>query len=556
MVLRRILLLGVALWCLAPQVRAEGPLYQSSQPQPQPPAVLKTVSIDGANELGRDSILEAGRLRIDEPLPETADAIADRIQRHYEHEGFTFAEVEAAFDEASGTLLLTIDEGRIDEVEFTGVSGERARSLAADFAMRAGDVFNRSRAGDALQALLRPTRGAISPARKAFDVVQRNGQRILVVDVRERDGMFRATVDMGEREDWFSAVDGLVPSLGFSGAVFDHKNFNHAFISTHVGYKIASGEWGYSLGFERPLFRPVPVYVGAELYDLTATDDQWQVSGVQASVEALLVRNSMRDYYRRHGVQLHSAVRPNPRLELQFAWRGEQHEPLRVESDFSIWNGDEEFRPNAPVAQGQLNALVFGALFDSIGFQDDSLAATYRQHLLDRPFGRTLGNPDPAMRRPVWRAQWNTEVSARGGLNSDFDFQRHIVAGRVVLPLSKYEEVRARALGGWSGGVLPPQRLFSLGGVGTVHAYGFKEAVGDGMMLFNVEYAVGMLNGPHIVPFFDAGRVWQPDGATSSWLNSVGFGLGLTRDLRVDFGYKLNDIPGSFQAVLRLGHTF
>lgn len=554
MVLRRILLLGVALCCVAPQVRAEGPLNQSTQPQTQP--ALKTVNIDGAQELGRDSILEAGRLHIDEPLPGAPDDIADRIQRHYRHEGFTFAEVKAAFDDSSGMLTLTIDEGRIDDVEFTGVSGERARSLAADFAMRAGDVFNRSRAGDALQALLRPTRGAISPARKAFDIVQRNGQRILVVDVKERDGMFRATVDMGEREDWFSAVDGLVPSLGFSGAVFDHKNFNHAFISTHVGYKIASGEWGYSLGFERPLFRPVPVYVGAELYDLTATDDQWQVSGMQASVEALLVRNSMRDYYRRHGVQLHSAVRPNSRLELQFAWRGEQHEPLRVESDFSIWNGDEEFRPNAPVADGKLNALVFGAMFDSIGFQDDSLAATYRQHVLDRPFGRTLSNPGPAMRRPVWRAQWNTEVSARGALNSDFDFQRHIVTGRVVVPLSKYEEVRARAFGGWSGGVLPPQRLFSLGGVGTVHAYGFKEAVGDGMVLFNVEYAVGMLNGPHIVPFFDAGRVWQPDRGTSSWLNSVGFGLALTRDLRVDFGYKLDDIPGSFQAALRLGHTF
>ena len=55
--------------------------------------------------------------------------------------------------------------------------------------------------------------------------------------------------------------------------------------------------------------------------------------------------------------------------------------------------------------------------------------------------------------------------------------------------------------------------------------------------------------------FFDAGRVWRPDGA-ASWLNSVGFGLALTRDLRVDFGYKLDDIPDSFQVVLRLGHTF
>ena len=144
---------------------------------------------------------------------------------------------------------------------------------------------------------------------------------------------------------------------------------------------------------------------------------------------------------------------------------------------------------------------------------------------------------------------------ARGALNSDFDFQRHIVSGRVGFQLSRHEEVRARVLTGWSGGVLPPQRLFSLGGVGTVHAYGFKEAVGDGVVLFNVEYALGMLNGPHIVPFFDAGRVWRPDGQ-AEWLRSTGFGLAVTRDIRVDFGYKLDDIPGSFQAVLRLGHTF
>ena len=197
MVLHRILLLGVTLLCVSPQARAAAPRLQATQPQPEPqppPVLLKSVSIDGAQELGRDSILEAGRLRLDEPLPEAPGGVADRIERHYRDEGFTFAEVKAAFDEASGTLTLTIDEGRIDEVEFTGVSGERARSLAADFAMRAGDVFNRSRARDALQALLRPTRGAISPTRKAFDIVQRNGQRILIVDVKERDGMFRAGV--------------------------------------------------------------------------------------------------------------------------------------------------------------------------------------------------------------------------------------------------------------------------------------------------------------------------------------------------------------------------
>ena len=159
MVLRRILLLGAALWCLSPLVRAEAP--QDPQPQPVP---LKSVKVVGAQELDQESILTAGHVRVGEPLPSPPDEIANNIERHYRDEGFTFAEVTAELDESAGALTVTIDEGRIDDVEFTGVSGERARSLADDFAMRAGDVFNRSRARDALQALLRPTRGAISPA--------------------------------------------------------------------------------------------------------------------------------------------------------------------------------------------------------------------------------------------------------------------------------------------------------------------------------------------------------------------------------------------------------
>jgi outer membrane protein assembly factor BamA len=552
MVPARILLLGAALWVLTPPSHAEA---SRSQDQPRPDRrPVTTIEIVGAEELDRESILQAGRLRLGEPLPEPVDGLADAVEDGYRNQGFSFAEVSARFDEATGVLTLTVDEGRIDEVEFTGVDEARARSLAADFAMRAGDVFNRSRAADALRALLRPTRGAISPARRAFDIVRRNGRRVLVVDVTERAGTFRTTIAMGEREDWFTPVDGLVPSLGFAGAVFDQVNFNHAYIAAHVSFKTATRDAGYSIGFERPLFRPVTVYVGAELFDLTATDDTWQVSGTQASLAAVTVRTSLRDYYQRRGVQLHTAFRPNPHLEFQFAWRGERHETLATSTDFSIWNRDDRFRPNTGASTGKLNALVFGAAFDSFGYQDDSLQSTYRRHLLTTPFGRSLRDPGDAPGQPVWRVEWNSEVSTPGGLGSDFDFHRHIVNARTLLPLSSHEEVRARVIGGWSGGVLPPQRTFALGGIGTVHGYGFKEAAGDNLVLFNVEYAVGRLNGPHIVPFFDAGRVSSTTGA--QWLRGVGFGLGLTRDIRVDFGYKLNDIPGSLQVLLRLGRTF
>ena len=65
MVPRRILLLGAALWCSSPQLRAEASLIQEPQLRP----VLKTISVVGAQELDQPSILAAGRLHVDEPLP-------------------------------------------------------------------------------------------------------------------------------------------------------------------------------------------------------------------------------------------------------------------------------------------------------------------------------------------------------------------------------------------------------------------------------------------------------------------------------------------------------
>ena len=95
-------------------------------------------------------------------------------------------------------------------------------------------------------------------------------------------------------------------------------------------------------------------------------------------------------------------------------------------------------------------------------------------------------------------------------LGSDFDFRRHIVSGRARVPLSPHQDFGARVIGGWSDGVLPPQRQFAIGGLGSVHGYGFKEAVGSSLALVNLEYGIGWRNGPKLFGLFDAGRVTSP----------------------------------------------
>jgi hypothetical protein len=54
--------------------------------------------------------------------------------------------------------------------------------------------------------------------------------------------------------------------------------------------------------------------------------------------------------------------------------------------------------------------------------------------------------------------------------------------------------------------------------------------------------------------FFDLGRA-APAGVDAPWLKGVGWGVGVG-DMRVDFGYRLDDVPGSLQVLFRFSRTF
>lgn len=555
-----VILVGACLCTLAPAV------LTAQEPAPaaaQPPPIVRSVRITGNRDLSDQLVLEAARVAVSQPVGDPPEEIAARVERRYREEGYTFARATAQFDGASGALAVTIDEGVIAGVEFEGIDETLARRFGDEFALRAGDVFSSRRAREALDALLRQTRGAIRVSRRTFDLVDRNGQRILIVGLREPSGRVKIVPDLGEREDWFSAVDGFVPSLGMGIAVFDHEKFNHAYVAGHLSYKTAAERGGYALGFERPLFGRTKVYVGGELHDLTASDDQWQVSSQEASLGAIGPRRSYRDYYRRRGVQINAAVRLHPQIEALFAWRGERQAPLATASDYSLWNDDESFRPNVGAREGRLNAVIIGASADGRGFDRESLGATYRRHQLDTPFGARLNEPDwPHDASPIWRIDWTSEILDPGAFSSDFDFRRHIVSGRARVLVSEHQTFGARAIGGWSDGVLPPQRQFAIGGIGSVHGYELKEAAGDTLALLNLEYELGWRDGLKLVGFFDAGHVTRRPSqaglqpvADAPWLKGVGWGIGLG-ELRVDFGYKTDAVPSSLQVLLRFGRTF
>ena len=458
-------------------------------------------------------------LRRGEPLPAEPNEIASRLARLYEREGFTSAKVTATF--AAGTLTITVDEGVFDAVAVEGATPAleaRFERALADAGVRAGAPFNEPAARSALRRVLADHRRCFSL--RDLDIVDRAGRRVLRIGVHRSDGRFWLGTSTNGREDFFSPVDGFSPSLGFSAVAYDRSGFNYTYVGGYASWKFGRDDAGYSLGVERPLLSGTRLFLGAEMHDLTASDDLWRLSNTEQTVAAAGFKNTFRDYYRRRGVQAHIGARPADNHEVVASWRRDRHQPLANESDFSLFRDDHPFRANALVDDAELHAVVLGYSFDSLGLRDESLSRRFARHLVDDLFRASRRGSDG------WRVDWTSEI-AGSGLGGDYDFTRHILNARGSVRLTPRQSVAARGIAGWSSGSLPLEREFAIGGVGSVHGYKFKEAAGSRLVLLNGEYTFdvsgdwrpghsGLLRA---LVFFDAGRVGDPvRGSRSDWL--------------------------------------
>lgn len=518
--------------------------------QPEQP-VISDVRIQGASIYTPDDLRRRHGLEPGARLTKPPDAIGNDIRGRYAADGYSFAEVTATLDDAR-VLTIEIDEGQIDEIEFRGVKREVADRLREEFAVRPGDVFNRPQAARALDEALEVGQGAVERrrSRDTFSLIRENGRRVLQVDLRTRSTRSGVFIGTQGREDWYSPVDGFNPAVGFQSTIFDAERFNHTYWGGYVSYKLAPERAGYSFGLERPFFADGVLQLGGSIQDLSASDDHWRLSNVEQSLVAFGFRNSFRDYYRRKGYQLHAAVRPLAGHEWLIAWRGEEHLALANETGYGLFRDDHAFRANLPAGEGDLRALIVGYTFDTRGLTHESPGERFRRHQLDTLFGSFAPRDHGA------RIEWTSEI-APSAFDHDFDFSRHVLNARVWSEMSPSRLLSGRVIAGLSDGVLPPQRVFGLGGIGSVHGYSFKEAAGERMLLLNGELRQRFgRSGLAGVAFFDVGRVYGPlAGSTGEWLKGVGVGME-SGGARVELGWRLDDIPRSLQVLFRLGATF
>ncbi len=325
----------------------------------------------------------------------------------------------------------------------------------------------------------------------------------------------------------YNRVEGLMLGLGRPPLAWD--DYGRGRIYGQLGYAFALDAWRYEVGAEVRLDRSrnddFGLKVGGAYRRNTDTRDGWKTSWLENSLAAFFFENDFFDYYEAEGWTVYAVQRLTPYAQLSAGYRQEEYRTLTKETGWSLFAGDG-FPDNPPIDEDRMQSILFA--FE--GGRVESLS--------DLPRG----------------AAFRLEAEFGDGLGGGFAFNRYVADGRLYLPLSYASSLGLRLRGGLAtGDFVPLQKIFTLGGIGSVRAYPQNAFPGTRMLLGNAEYVLGdvallddLFDGFQLLGFFDAG--WVNTFGTDTFrlddvLPAAGLGLGFdNRAVRLELAWPLRDL--------------
>lgn len=337
----------------------------------------------------------------------------------------------------------------------------------------------------------------------------------------------------------FNRVDGstlwLEPSYR-SGEEFTPE-FDAAF-----GYGYESRRVNIEADFAQPVMPSRALFLGVRLVDGTGADNQAEIGVGENTMAALLFKHDFMDYYDVRGVEPYVRLHLPGHTTLRFAYASEDYSTLTAQTQWSFFRaGRDRFRPNPKL-------YMFS---DSTASGEGRLAAARLELRTDTRRARSIGTVGFFGRG---------FVEFGGG---DFDYARWTADGRAYLRLGRPVHLALRLRGGsrFDDAVMPSQKLFYVGGLGTVRGHAFRSQWGDRELLGNVEYTFlfDRLDWGAML-FYDAGTAWDSrvrDLEDTTPLQAIGFGFKTSDDdFQVNFAKPLDGERGGIETTVRLNRTF
>jgi len=367
---------------------------------------------------------------------------------------------------------------------------------------------------------------------------------------RDRNRKWEDYLDEEEYMFRYNKVDGL-----FLGAQLPKDNwYNDRLLAIYgfVGYGFKSSAWRYTAGIERSFFDKYRFSFGLKAYSLTDTDDEWFISRGENTLAAFVFKEDYHDYFERTGFTGYISQKFYPDFNAQLEYRIDSYYNMVNNTHWALFGGNKRFIPNKQIDEGDMRSVLLKVDYDS--------RYNYR--------GYSRG----------WYGLLTAEVSDPD-IGGDFSYKRFIFDIRRYQPLGRYENLDMRIRIGSSTGDLPRQKLFYLGGIGTMRGYGFKSMEGNRVILGNIEYKFdpyGLLAGPpswlledfNLILFADVGYAWYncENSNFTKFFNGVeledlktAVGVGLSDkddEIRINFAWRTDKKGESVQVYLRINQTF
>jgi len=326
----------------------------------------------------------------------------------------------------------------------------------------------------------------------------------------------------------YNRVEGLVLGVGRNPLTWD--SYGRSTIYGQAGYAFELKEWRATIGVETRVDNlrndGYGLKIGGTYTYNTDTRDSWKTSWLENSLAAFFFENDFFDYYQVEGWSLYAVQRITPYLQLGVGYRDEDYRSLAKNTGWSLFDGGG-FALNPAIDDGAMHSFVV------------TLEGGHVVGLHSLPRG----------------AAFRFEAEVGDGLGGDFTFNRYIADVRGYVPLTSFSSFGLRLRGGLTtGDVVPLQKQFTLGGIGTVRGYPQNLFPGTRMLLANAEYVFDDINlffddwldDFQLIGFVDLG--WVNTLETNAFdfddvIPSAGVGLGLDdRGVRLELAWPLRDL--------------
>lgn len=514
--------------------------FPAALPAADPPRI-REVEVRGSRAYDEAAVLRIIRLKPGDTLWRDAAAVASALETRYHIQGYPAARVTGSFDAATGTLVLDVDEGRLVGLEVEGLEGGAREHALEVLDLETGKVLMDRDVRRAVHRLEKASDGAlVADTEDAYTVERVPGGGRVTVHIRRAGTRLALSPGGPGTAGLRNRVDGLAPWLGVEATIHDAASYNHTNLYARGTYGFSSKDPRFVVGIRRPFGGARRLTLGYEFHDITDSDDLFRNVGFEEPPALIITSAVTRDYYRRKGHEAYGFLRLFSGAHLGLSWRADDFESLEAVSKEGLLSRKEP-RPNPFIDDGEMRSVVAtlrwanrGELFETRRRERDSFLL------------RSLYDTRLEAGQDV-RAEATFEV-ASPDLGGDFSFRRFIGSLRAARAVTPSHELRARLLLGVTGGDVPLQRRFALGGLGTLRGRDVKLFTGDNAALATFEWMVRLPSPfPGLVGFYDGGAAWD-EADDREWKSDVGAGLewpaGRGFFVRGDYAFALNRSPG------------